>query len=157
MIFFSWMGYPELCQLILIVWWFCESASILILDESGTAENKVEVLFSHDKLSLTSTLRLLHQVTEEMLVHLGRGASYFSLIFSTMVSICIHLPTPPSLYLHVDLQQHHLGKFLYNILLLTFPQWPDEAASVWRSAKACHVKIILLLCFQQFQTHLICI
>ena len=26
-------------------------------------------------------------------------------------------PTPPSLYLHVDLQQCHLGKFLYNILL----------------------------------------
>ena len=39
-----------------------------LLDESGTAENKVEVLFSHDKLSLTSILRPLHQVTEEMLV-----------------------------------------------------------------------------------------
>ena len=39
-----------------------------ILDESGTAENKVEVLFSHDKLSLTSILRPLHQVTKEMLV-----------------------------------------------------------------------------------------
>ena len=39
-----------------------------ILDESGTAENKVEVLFSHDKLLLASILRLLHQVTEEMLV-----------------------------------------------------------------------------------------
>ena len=50
-------------------------------------------------------------------VHLGRGASYFSLILSTMVSTCVHLPTPPSLYLHVDQQQHHLGKFLYNILL----------------------------------------
>ena len=37
-----------------------------ILDESGTAENKVEVLFSHDKLSLTSILRPLHQVTEEI-------------------------------------------------------------------------------------------
>ena len=31
--------------------------------------------------------------------------------------------------------------------------WPDEAASVWKPAKACHVKIIILLCFQQFQTH----
>ena len=26
-------------------------------------------------------------------------------------------PNTPSLYLHVDLQQCHLGKFLYNILL----------------------------------------
>ena len=40
----------------------------LILDESGTAENKVELLFSHDKLLLASILRPLHQVTEEMLV-----------------------------------------------------------------------------------------
>ena len=40
----------------------------ILLDESGTAENKVEVLFSHDKLLLTSILRPLHQVTEEMLV-----------------------------------------------------------------------------------------
>ena len=40
----------------------------VILDKSGTAENKVEVLFSHDKLSLASILRPLHQVTEEMLV-----------------------------------------------------------------------------------------
>ena len=39
-----------------------------ILDESGSAENKVELLFSHDKLLLASILRLLHQVTEEMLV-----------------------------------------------------------------------------------------
>ena len=39
-----------------------------ILDESGTAENKEELLFSHDKLSLASILRPLHQVTEEMLV-----------------------------------------------------------------------------------------
>ena len=38
------------------------------LDESGTAENKVELLFSYDKLSLASILRLFHQVTEEMLV-----------------------------------------------------------------------------------------
>ena len=28
-----------------------------ILDESGSAENKVELLFSHDKLSLASILR----------------------------------------------------------------------------------------------------
>ena len=28
-------------------------------------------------------------------------------------------------------------------------------ASVWKPAKACHVKIIILLCFQHFQTHLI--
>ena len=41
---------------------------------------------------------------------------YVSLLLSTMVGICIH-PQHPSLYLHVDLQQHHLGKFLYNILL----------------------------------------
>ena len=39
-----------------------------MLDESGTAENKVELLFSHDKLSLASILRPPHQVTEEMLV-----------------------------------------------------------------------------------------
>ena len=39
-----------------------------MLDESGTAENKVELLFSHDKLLLASILRPLHQVTEEMLV-----------------------------------------------------------------------------------------
>ena len=44
----------------LIIFW--------ILDESGTAENKEELLFSHDKLLLTSILRPLHQVTEEMLV-----------------------------------------------------------------------------------------
>ena len=30
-----------------------------MLDESGIAENKVELLFSHDKLSLASILRLL--------------------------------------------------------------------------------------------------
>ena len=42
-----------------------------ILDESGTAENKVEVLFSHDKLLLTSILRPLHQVTEEMLTNIS--------------------------------------------------------------------------------------
>ena len=39
-----------------------------IIDESGTAENKEELLLSHDKLSLASILRLLHQVTKEMLV-----------------------------------------------------------------------------------------
>ena len=39
-----------------------------IIDESGTAENKEELLFSHDKLSLASILRPLHQVTKEMLV-----------------------------------------------------------------------------------------
>ena len=39
-----------------------------ILNESGTAENEVEVLFLHDKLLLASILRPLHQVTEEMLV-----------------------------------------------------------------------------------------
>ena len=49
-------------------------------------------------------------------------------------------------------------KFLSLIRLLSlfeymFPQWPDEATSVWKPAKACHVKIIILLCFQQFQTH----
>ena len=36
--------------------------------ESGTAENKENWLFSHDKLSLASMLKPLHQVTEEMLV-----------------------------------------------------------------------------------------
>ena len=41
---------------------------VYILDESGTAENKEELLFSHDKLLLASILRPLHQVTEEMLV-----------------------------------------------------------------------------------------
>ena len=39
-----------------------------LLDESGTAENKEELLFSHDKLLLASILRPLHQVTEEILV-----------------------------------------------------------------------------------------
>ena len=39
-----------------------------ILDESGSAGNKEELLFSHDKLSLASMLRPLHQVTKEMLV-----------------------------------------------------------------------------------------
>ena len=39
-----------------------------ILEDSGSAENKEELLFSHDKLSLASILRLLHQVTKEMLV-----------------------------------------------------------------------------------------
>ena len=40
----------------------------LIIDESGTAENKEELLFSHDKLLLASILRPLHQDTKEMLV-----------------------------------------------------------------------------------------
>ena len=39
-----------------------------ILDESGSAGNKEELLFSHDKLLLASILRPLHQVTKEMLV-----------------------------------------------------------------------------------------
>ena len=39
---------------------------------------------------------------------------FFSQLF-LLVSICIHPLHPPSLYLHVDLQQCHLGKFLYNI------------------------------------------
>ena len=39
-----------------------------ILEDSGSAENKEELLFSHDKLSLASILRPLHQVTKEMLV-----------------------------------------------------------------------------------------
>ena len=39
-----------------------------VIDESGTAENKEELLFSHDKLLLASILRPLHQVTKEMLV-----------------------------------------------------------------------------------------
>ena len=41
-------------------------------------------------------------------------------IFLTIIPIGKYMHTPPytpSLYLHVDLQQHHLGKFLYNILL----------------------------------------
>ena len=42
--------------------------SWIIIDESGTAENKEELLFSHDKLLLASILRPLHQVTKEMLV-----------------------------------------------------------------------------------------
>ena len=42
--------------------------NILILEDSGSAENKEILLFSHDKLSLASILRLLHQVTKEMLV-----------------------------------------------------------------------------------------
>ena len=40
-----------------------------ILEDSGSAENKEELLFSHDKLSLASILRPLHQVTKEMLVN----------------------------------------------------------------------------------------
>ena len=41
-------------------------------------------------------------------------------IFLTIIPIGKYMHTPPytpSLYLHVDLQQCHLGKFLYNILL----------------------------------------
>ena len=45
-----------------------------ILDESGTAENKEELLFSHDKLLLASIPRPLHQVTEEMLVQDNQGS-----------------------------------------------------------------------------------
>ena len=44
------------------------SLFVYILEDSGSAENKEELLFSHDKLSLASILRLLHQVTKEMLV-----------------------------------------------------------------------------------------
>ena len=39
-----------------------------LLEDSGSAENKEILLFSHDKLSLASILRPLHQVTKEMLV-----------------------------------------------------------------------------------------
>ena len=39
-----------------------------ILEDSGSAENKEILLFSHDKLLLASILRPLHQVTKEMLV-----------------------------------------------------------------------------------------
>ena len=39
-----------------------------LLEDSGSAENKEELLFSHDKLLLASILRPLHQVTKEMLV-----------------------------------------------------------------------------------------
>ena len=46
--------------------------------------------------------------------------------------------TPPSFYLHIDLQQDHLGKFLIIFVGPTFPQWPDEVASAWKPAKACH-------------------
>ena len=45
------------------------------------------------------------------------GTPYFFSQLFLLVSICVHPLTPPSLYLHVDLQQCHLGKFLYNILL----------------------------------------
>ena len=49
--------------------YYCaHSATYDTLDESVTAENKVELLFSPDKLLLASILRPLHQVTEEMLV-----------------------------------------------------------------------------------------
>ena len=44
------------------------SLFVYILDESGTAENKVELLLTYDKLLLAFILRPLHQVTEEMLV-----------------------------------------------------------------------------------------
>ena len=37
-----------------------------ILEDSGSAENKEILLFSHDKLSLASILRPLHQVTKEL-------------------------------------------------------------------------------------------
>ena len=36
-----------------------------MLEDSGSAENKEILLFSHDKLSLASILRPLHQVTKE--------------------------------------------------------------------------------------------
>ena len=39
-----------------------------MLEDSGSAENKEILLFSHDKLLLASILRPLHQVTKEMLV-----------------------------------------------------------------------------------------
>ena len=86
-----------------------------MLEDSGSAEYKEILLFSHDKLSLASILRPLHQVTKEFInvIHLLNVTHLFLL-----VSIHVHPPTPPpSLYLHVDLQQRHLGKFLYNILL----------------------------------------
>ena len=41
---------------------------ITVLEDSGSAENKEELLFSHDKLLLASILRPLHQFTKEMLV-----------------------------------------------------------------------------------------
>ena len=41
---------------------------IILLEDSGSAENKEILLFSHDKLLLASILRPLHQVTKEMLV-----------------------------------------------------------------------------------------
>ena len=45
-----------------------EESIYSMLEDSGSAENKAILLFSHDKLSLASILRPLHQVTKEMLV-----------------------------------------------------------------------------------------
>ena len=48
-----------------------------ILEDSGSAENKEILLFSHDKLSLASILRPLHQVT-----FMQVGTPYFSYNYS---------------------------------------------------------------------------
>ena len=43
-----------------------------MLEDSGSAENKEILLFSHDKLSLASILRPLHQVTDAAQMHQGQ-------------------------------------------------------------------------------------
>ena len=48
-------------------------------------------------------------------------SSLATILFPIIIPIgkYMHLSqTPPSPYLHLDLQQHPLGKFLYNILLV---------------------------------------
>ena len=68
------------------------------------------------------------------------GQHFFLFPIIIPIGKYMHPPqTPPSPYLHLDLQQHHLGKLSFIIFVcLTFPQSPDEAASAWKPAKAFH-------------------
>ena len=72
----SQMG-QAVCKLVCCTWNVSDSKCIreslirllslfeYMLEDSGSAENKEILLFSHDKLSLASILRPLHQVTKE--------------------------------------------------------------------------------------------
>ena len=66
---------------------------------------------------------------------------------------------PTLLLISVNKQKllHLLGYYLclntyWKTLGVLKTKKPDEAASVWKPAKACHVKIIIFLCFQHSQS-----
>ena len=70
------------------------------------------------------------------------GGTYFMVSTPVCPQYTPYIPNTPTPNLQQVLQQHHLGKFLTLYLLR-----PDEVASVWMPAKACHDFIMIILCF----------